>query len=143
MKEDRAQTKEMGGMETQFQCGLYVSTLGIDTPYRREVSFVDPMAPIGTIGSHCRRLLRIDIKGFQCFDHCLTKGHLRGTPWSLVGKPRREQTSGQTIKGHAADMSIVQAIAIDGGRCICPLSPNQVRSQFPLWEFGTFVIELA
>ena len=60
---------------------------------------------IGTIGSHCRPVLQIDIKGFQCFDHCLTEGHLRGTPWSLVGKPRREQTSGQTIKGHAADMS--------------------------------------
>ena len=51
------------------------------------------------------QVLQIDIKGFQCFDHCLTEGHLRGTPWPLVGKPRREQTSGQTIKGHAADMS--------------------------------------
>ena len=51
------------------------------------------------------QVLQIDIKDFQCFDHCLTEGHLRGTPWSLVGKIRGEQTSGQTIKGHAADMS--------------------------------------
>ena len=39
------------------------------------------------------------------FDHCFAEGHLRGSPWSLVGKPRGEQTSGQTIKGHATDMS--------------------------------------
>ena len=31
VKEDRAQTREMRGMETQFQCGWYVSTLGIDS----------------------------------------------------------------------------------------------------------------
>ena len=55
---------------------------------------LSPMAPIGTIGSHCMPVLRIDIKGFQCFDHCLTEGYLRGTPWSLVVKPRREQTGG-------------------------------------------------
>ena len=87
------------------------------TRLRREVSFVDPipMAPIGTIGSHCRPVLRIDIKGFQCFDHCLTEGHLRGTPWSLVGKPRREQTSGQTIKGHAADMSKPSQLELTAG----------------------------
>ena len=34
-----------------------------DTPCRREVSFVDPMgmAPIGTIGSYCRPVLRQSI----------------------------------------------------------------------------------
>ena len=60
---------------------------------------------VDTFVRDSRQVLRINIKGFQCFDHCLTEGHLRGTTWSFVGKPKGEQTSGQTIKGHAADMS--------------------------------------
>ena len=86
---------------------------------------------IGTIGSHCRP--QIDIKGFQCFDHCLTEGHLRGTPWFLVGKPRGEQTSGQPIKGHAADMSEPSKLtAGDVPRYLsnCELNWNRLRSQF-------------
>ena len=35
------------------------------TRLRREVSFLDPMAQVGTIGSHCRPVLLIDIKGFH------------------------------------------------------------------------------
>ena len=77
---------------------------------------------IGTIGSHCRPVLQIDIKGFQCFDHCLTEGHLRGTPWFLVGKPRGEQTSGQPIKGHAADMSEPSKLTAGEYPGICPIA---------------------
>ena len=88
---------------------------------------------IGTIGSHCRPVLQIDIKGFQCFDHCLTEGHLRGTPWSLVGKPRGEQTSGQTIKGHAADMSEPsQLTAGDVPRYLSKLESSHQHSHFVL-----------
>ena len=59
----------------------------------------------------------IDIKGFQCFDHCLTEGHLRGTPWFLV-----EQTSGQPIKGHAADMSEPSKLTAGEYPGICPIA---------------------
>ena len=113
VKEDRAQTREMGVMEIYSFHAVDTCRYRVLTRLRRNVSFIDPnpmpmaMTPIGigTIGRHCRPVHRIDIKGFQCFDHCFTEGHLRGTPWALVGKPRGEQTSGQTIKGHAADIS--------------------------------------
>ena len=82
-------TREMGDMGTKIKvsraCGWYVmSTLGIDTRLRRWVSFIDPMAPIGTIGSHCRPVLWIDINGFQCFDHCLIPKVISGAPLGLL-----------------------------------------------------------
>ena len=69
MKEDSAHTREMGNGGHGNTVSMRL--IRVDTRYclltrlRRNVSFVDPMAPIGigTIGSHCRPVLRIDIKG--------------------------------------------------------------------------------
>ena len=125
----------MGDMETKFPCSLILS---IYTGYWHALGeMYHLLLVLWRQLVRFRPVLRIDINVFQCFDHCLTEGHLRGTLWSLVGKPRREPTSGQTSKGHAADM---RPSYRNWWRAMY-LSIEQVRSQFPWWGFGTFLIE--
>ena len=123
VKEHRAQTREMGDAWKYSFHAVDTCRYRVLTRLRRNVSFIDPnpmpmaMTPIGigTIGRHCRPVHRIDIKGLQCFDHCFTEGHLRGTPWSLLSCREAKRRANVGANDQRACGRHVQAIAIDGG----------------------------
>jgi len=54
MKEDRAHKQEKWGTWKQSFHAVDTCRYWVLTRLRRNVSFIDPMAPIGAIGSHCR-----------------------------------------------------------------------------------------